>query len=550
MGAGLRLYGILWDQGFNLHPDERAIILFSLPLHFPSTLQSFLSPASPLNPHFFAYGSFPLYLLKATATIISLVIHIPIGYGNIAIIGRMLSTLADIGTLILVFLLGRKIASDKVGLLAACCYAFATFSIQVSHFYAVDTLLTFFITSTLYALLYFYENPTIKKALLIGFLLGISLATKDSALALLAAIGSALIADLTLLISHENRKQKIKKMLINFIVFGLLICFTSIITFFIFEPYALLDFSSFWFQTMQQAQMTHSAFTFPYTLQYVGKVPYVYELENIFLWGLGPAITTFSGIGLALFLYTIYRKSKKQKWAHETILLIFFLSYFIVVGKFAIGFMRYMLPVYPLLALFAGIGISSLLHIFNKIKNIWLTIGIALYIGILITYWPLSFIHIYSKPNTRVQATTWILNNIPPGSTIAVEHWDDQLPLLNAQAYNILTLPLYDPDTKEKWQAITAELAKTDYIIIASNRLYVPLQKLANCKKYPFPYCYPLTSEYYHKLFSGQLGFSMVAEFSIYPTIPFTNIRINDQAADESFTVYDHPKVMIFKRTP
>ena len=169
IGAALRLYGILWDQGFNLHPDERAIILFSLPLHFPSTIQSFLSPASPLNPHFFAYGSFPLYLLKATAATISLVIHTPIGYGNIAIVGRVLSTLADIGTLILVFLLGRKIASDKVGLLAACCYAFATFSIQVSHFYAVDTLLTFFITSTLYALLYFYENPTVKNHLLLAF---------------------------------------------------------------------------------------------------------------------------------------------------------------------------------------------------------------------------------------------------------------------------------------------------------------------------------------------------------------------------------------------
>ena len=29
-----RLYGINWDQGFHLHPDERAIVMFTTPLQF------------------------------------------------------------------------------------------------------------------------------------------------------------------------------------------------------------------------------------------------------------------------------------------------------------------------------------------------------------------------------------------------------------------------------------------------------------------------------------------------------------------------------------
>ena len=46
-------------------------------------------------------------------------------------------------------------------------------------------------------------------------------------------------------------------------------------------------------------------------------------------------------------------------------------------------------------------------------------------------------------------------------------------------------------------------------------------------------------NEYYEKLFSGELGFSKVAEFSSGQ---------NDEAAEETFTVFDHPVIRIFKK--
>lgn len=162
--------------------------------------------------------------------------------------------------------------------------------------------------------------------------------------------------------------------------------------------------------------------------------------------------------------------------------------------------------------------------------------------------WTLSFMNIYTKPNTRVLASNWINQNLPNGKTLAIEHWDDGLPLFGGEKYNIISLPLYDPDTQEKWGGISQKLETTDYIIVASNRLYVPLQKLTNCNNLPSGRCYAQTADYYERLFNSELGFKKVAEFAIYPTIPLLNIPINDQGADESFTVYDHPKVMIFKR--
>jgi len=80
-----------------------------------------------------------------------------------------------------------------------------------------------------------------------------------------------------------------------------------------------------------------------------------------------------------------------------------------------------------------------------------------------------------------------------------------------------------------------------------------------------------MTSEYYRALFSGQLGFEKIAEFSSYVNIgpfwfpdqestealgipnPFDQLpgRINAPVppAEEAFSVYDHPRVVIFRKT-
>jgi hypothetical protein len=47
--------------------------------------------------------------------------------------------------------------------------------------------------------------------------------------------------------------------------------------------------------------------------------------------------------------------------------------------------------------------------------------------------------------------------------------------------------------------------------------------------------------------FHGNLGFELVQVFDSNPTIG--PLSLNDQFAEEAFTVYDHPKVLIFKKT-
>jgi len=515
-----RATGLNWDQGHHLHPDERFIIM---------TVENIAWPDK-LNPHFFAYGSLPLYILKIVSSIGGLVYPLLGTYGKMHLVGRIISTIFDIGTLCLIYGIIKNFSKKRTtALFGSLWYACSVLPIQLSHFFAVDTMLTFFIVLTLYLLLQYHKKPSPLYAIAIGVASGMAVATKFSGIMVAIPIGITLV--------YRIRSQWKERW-----IHAIYMLIAGLSTFICCQPYALLDFATFSRQIIEQQAMTKSAFTFPYTLQYVGKIPYVYEITNIFLWGQGPFLATLSFVGVGVCTYTLI---VKKNYALG-ILLSFFWVYFGVVGKFAIGFMRYLLPIYPILTICAAVLMEKITQKISQAQSaivwVWLTIGLLL--------WTSAFMHIYTKPNTRTQATNWILANIPNGTPIALEHWDDGLPLTSASSYDIKELPLYDGDTQEKWKKIYTVLNQTEYIIIASNRLYVPLMKMTDCTRLPVGRCYKTTASYYQRLFDGSLGFQKVAEFSTMPTIPILNIPIDDSGADESFTVYDHPKVMIFQKTP
>jgi hypothetical protein len=156
-------------------------------------------------------------------------------------------------------------------------------------------------------------------------------------------------------------------------------------------------------------------------------------------------------------------------------------------------------------------------------------------------FWSLAFFSIYTKESTRITASTWIYQNIPKDSKILGEHWDDGLPIdldnNHPGQYRIEQLTIYEPDDSSKIEYYAQGLSQADYLIINSRRLYGTLMYL--------PEKYPITSHYYQLLFSGQLGYEKIAEFSSYPSL--LGIIINDDSTEETFQVYDHPKVLIFK---
>ncbi|MBC7317028.1 MAG: hypothetical protein H5T70_11460, partial [Chloroflexi bacterium] len=109
--ASLRLYGILWDGGYLFHPDERQIMLVADGLHlpWPPPWRTLLTPSSPWNPHFFSYGSLPMYLLRVCANLAGFVWPEVRTLESSFWVGRVLSALFDLGTVYVTYLLGRRL---------------------------------------------------------------------------------------------------------------------------------------------------------------------------------------------------------------------------------------------------------------------------------------------------------------------------------------------------------------------------------------------------------------------------------------------------------
>ena len=543
----LRSYHLDWDQGYQIHPDEKIIFISALPLHSVHTLAQFLSPDSPLNPKFFIYGSFPLYTIKFLSIIVSFFYH-TLSEEQVYILGRMFSVGFDVGTLITLYYIGKQLLNKTFGMLVAFLYTCSVLPIQASHFYTVDGIVTFFITLTLYMLLLFYEKRTIWKALLIGVFAGLALSTKYTAVLLVLPVAVLLFLPC---FTFSIKKRSVTatvffKPLFYAMVYGIAIASLAAGTFILWNPYAFLDSSQFWQQLVLPSRMTHDPFTYPFTLQFVGMIRYWYESKNIFLWGEGPVLGTLSFSGIGVLCISLWKRKEVQatKWLP---FMLFFWIYFLVVGSFAVGFIRYMLPVYPLLALFGGYVVREMYRAIVKNYPRVRKVSLGIFIVAVLLY-PLSFVHIYTKPHTLIQASDWIVKHIPPGKTIMTEVGDIQLPLYDKEKYTNITITPYDPDTPQKQGQVKQALERADYLILASGRSYIPLPKLTDCKKLPLDSCYPFMAKYYRNLFDGSLGFKKIAEFTDYPQVPFTHLAINDDSADETFIVFDHPKVMIFKK--
>jgi YYY domain-containing protein len=170
----------------------------------------------------------------------------------------------------------------------------------------------------------------------------------------------------------------------------------------------------------------------------------------------------------------------------------------------------------------------------------------ALVVVFFVLFRAVQFSSIYSKPHAYELASEWIFENIPPGQRILGVHWDDRLPLSlpgkSAHLYDFegeeLTLDLYElPDNLEKLSIASARLARGDYLIFPTYRLPGSIPRKVGD--------YPLSTRFFQLLFSERLGFKLVQTIKVRPS--FLGMQHNDDLADESFWVYDHPKVAIFQ---
>lgn len=560
----LRLYGLAWDEGHILHPDEHAVLAAAWRIHLPDwppSLSQLLDPEqSPLNPHFFSYGSLPIYLLKGVGSILSNFKESLAGF-DLRLVGRGMAAVFDTGTVLLVYLLGRRLYNHRTGLLAAILVAFTVLSIQQAHFCTVDSMLTFLVALTVVFSAKVISNPTkptMWAAMPIGLCLGLAIATKMTAVILLGVVVTAYAlrcfeGHSDALTKSSFRGSHIKSGLAGLAIVILVAMITTAVT----EPYIFIDWKGFVTDTIfvRDAVITRAS-DLPWTRQFINTTPYLYQIRHLSIWGMGLPLAVAAWGGLLFSLAIAIRRRHKS----DLLLLSWMLPLFLITGSMEVKFIRYLLPLVPFLCLLAARSFSALYERVRGNGRPFIIVLIALVIAPSMFY---SFAHvsIYSKPHPVVQATEWANANVDREEIVAVEDWEH---LLYLGPYQVVKLRLFDPDSPEKMANIAQQLHDADYIIVFTNRLYGTIPRLSER--------YPLTSKYHELLFSGKLGFHLVYCAASYPSLfgvtivndSFTRpnlpvpegmdacspsgIVINMGYADETFTVFDHPMSMVFKK--
>jgi hypothetical protein len=543
VAAVLRFYGPAWDGGIGAHPDERHVVgvaerLGCVQHGCPNGLNPFaLAPD-------YAYGHVPLYLLAVATRLL--------GGVDPLLVGRALAALFGLGTVALTFVLGRRIYGRRVGLGAAAFVAVMVLHVQQAHFYTVDALLPFFVLGTLLFAVRLAQGDGTGRwsfdAWLAGAWAGLALGTKLSAAFLALPVGAALCT-----LEEDRWKAALRS------GGGALAAFA------VTNPFALLAFPVFWRNVAEQAAMARGALDLPYTRQFHGTWPYVYPLVQQLRWGMGWPLGLLACGGLA---QAVWRAIKEPPSPGERVLLAWVVPFLAFVGALYAKFPRYLLPLTPLLALYAARTLSPLSP--GPLSRARRTLALSIAAGV----WVASFllclavVNVYRFPHPWQTASAWFRwpgrgpDRVPGGAVVAVEQWDHPLPLETA-GYEVRELPVFDEDTPEKWAAMVEGLAGADYVVIASRRGYAALAR--------WPERYPLTADYYEQLFNGGLGFRPVACFGRAPRLGPVAL-VDDPAAgldfslpglcrpdvpvvlrlgrlDESFVVYDHPQVVILERS-
>ncbi len=538
-GGLFRFQGLDWDDGHHLHPDERFISMVEEKIAFPKgPAEYFDSSKSSLNPYnrgegSFVYGTLPMTAAKAIAPLFG-----RRGYDGTYRIGRALSGIFDLLTVWLVYRITRRFTHRRAALFAAGLSAFCVLGIQLSHFWAVDTFLATFTAATLLGTVRLAQGRAGWKGnAATGLALGLAAACKITALALLLPVGIAVL--IVLLARPRPIAAAIGRAAAQF---GTVLV-AAAVSVRVFLPHVFLGPSPFsfrldprWLEDLRRLTVLSSSVAgFPPALQWAGRT-ILFPLENFVLWGAG---VCFGLAALAALAWATVAVVRRRNLALAP-LVAYCLFLFAYHGLTLVKSIRYFYPAYPALAVLTGVLFSALLDhsLFPRLARAGAFVVLG---GSLL--WAVAFTSIYRRPQSRVAATRWIYTHVPAGARIANESWDDGLPLpvpgYDPGRYAGPSLAMFDPDSPEKANQLVQALESSDWIAVTSGRVYTNVTRV--------PAVFPMSIAYYRALFDGSLGFERAADVTSYPSLG--PLRIPDDRAEEQFTVYDHPRVLLFRKT-
>ncbi len=542
LAVALRFSFLGWDDWLALHPDERGILYRAEALSLPGSAAAFLQPDSPLNPlrsageeTHYAYGHAHLYAVRSVASLLGFSVDL----AGLSLAARLLSAFFDTLTVILSALFARRLYGDRAGLLAGAFACLTVALIQNAHFGTVDAGLTFWCLLSLYCLHRSGEKQdSALPFLAVGLSMGLAAGFK---------ITAALLAIPMFLCWLLFRKPG-RSLPSPFLPLGV-----AVLVFFVTNPYALIDAGAFLRSLSIQAQVVSGTLDWPFVYQYGEVIPMGTMLKDLVLFSLGLPLGMASLAGLiAVFIHW----NRDRRPPDELPVYAFAAVFLVVVGLSEVPFPRYMLPAVPPLII---MGAGALVTIPSRPVSRVLAVTVLLSSGL----YAAGFMAIYRASHPYIAASRWLDSTLGANHVILFERYDEPLPLplprpgggsISLTDDQIVVIDSLAPASSES--DILSALSRVDYVIIASPRVTNAISGS--------PARFPEAQAFYRALFAGDLGFSLDRSFSrpphlgslLFDTAPYGDFLAPSLSwpgpaltlgrADESFSLYDHPVVLIF----
>ncbi|MGH9463992.1 MAG: ArnT family glycosyltransferase [Vicinamibacteria bacterium] len=398
LAAALRIWGIEYGLPHpTVRPDEERIV---------GRAQTILATGDP-SPVDYTYPGLMIYLnalaLGAYAWIGQLRGHYQSLFdflfdvavsrpGLQYLVCRAVSVALGVATVVATFLLGRDgYRSQAVGLVAALCLATNYLHVRDSHFATVDVGMTFFVTLALLYAVRTSSAPSWKNYLLCGFFAGAAVAAKYNAALVILALAAACVSAM---LRGEESDGKTSRLIYRFLAAAMLM----VVVFAVFSPYSLLHFRAAFNELATVRRFLASG-------------------DELGAW-VHMKVTLPEGFGWPFFLavtVAIVRAAWLRRPADLT-LLAFVGAFFLHVGGLNVVYPRYVVPLAPVLSVFA----AELLVSFMRGRRGYLVaaaivalVGPGLWKSIQID-------RLLAREDTRLMASRWVSDNLPRRAAILV----------------------------------------------------------------------------------------------------------------------------------
>ncbi len=415
---------------------------------------------------FYVYGDFPIIFTRYIAEWTN-----QNTYDTVNVLGRQISASFDLLTILMVFLIGKKLYDRRIGLLASAFYSLAVIPIQLSHFFAVDTFAGFFVSVAIYAAVSVYrqyqdqERSSAEQGdtmpdtwlgigyyLLFGAALALAMASKVST-APLAVILPLAVFCWYIRLPVQKQVRWFIPLLRNMLIAAAF----AFLLFRVFQPYAFAGPSFFnirpnpkFVQNLTDLKgQTSGQADFPPALQWARQSK-LFAFKNLTLWGTGLPLGI---LGWIAFLWMAIRMIRGE-WSNHLTIWLWTGAYFAWQSISWNPMMRYTYLIYPTFCIMAGWLIIRIwdTRFKGKIRNIlpeavpedtpqdasigedseqkakdplehhvyrqsaWAKLAAVVLAVIVLAGsagWAYAFTRIYTRPVTRIAATRWIYQNVP-----------------------------------------------------------------------------------------------------------------------------------------